>query len=223
MRNFWSYVSNDKYAIGCTGQTVHVYDCAGIEIAKFSDIKYAYTAMFCPQSNLFVIRSTTVWFAFYSLDTLQLIKKMRMRIPNSQPQDEGFCFSPDGKHFMNIEYQDNLTTDLVIYNMEDFREESRIFASDPVVLSHIERSDSSFYYLIGFRRGQDGIIDYPFIAKFDGVKIVDLKEIDEQNYDYIHWYKSLELSGFTRKSIEWSPLKDKKLTPVKLADIYGSL
>ena len=26
MRNFISYIKNDKYAIGCTGQTVYVYD-----------------------------------------------------------------------------------------------------------------------------------------------------------------------------------------------------
>ena len=31
MPQFWSYIGNDQFNIGCTGQTVYVYDKAGKE------------------------------------------------------------------------------------------------------------------------------------------------------------------------------------------------
>lgn len=35
---FVSYISNGIYDIGCTGQTVCVYDKHGAELAKFKDL-----------------------------------------------------------------------------------------------------------------------------------------------------------------------------------------
>lgn len=29
MRNFWTHISNERYSIGCTGQTVYLYDKDG--------------------------------------------------------------------------------------------------------------------------------------------------------------------------------------------------
>ena len=71
MRNFISYIKNDKYAIGCTGQTVYVYDSEGTEIAKFKDLPYAYTSAFSPNGDIFVIKTTEGRLAIYSLETLK--------------------------------------------------------------------------------------------------------------------------------------------------------
>jgi hypothetical protein len=41
MKRFWSYIENEQFAVGCTGQTVYVYDKSGTELARFKDLKYA--------------------------------------------------------------------------------------------------------------------------------------------------------------------------------------
>lgn len=57
-RNFWSYITNGAYCIGCTGGTVYVYDNAGNEIGRFKDIRYAYHVAFVPNKNVIVVKST---------------------------------------------------------------------------------------------------------------------------------------------------------------------
>jgi len=34
VKNFWSYVINGTYCVGCTGRTVYVYDSAGNELTR---------------------------------------------------------------------------------------------------------------------------------------------------------------------------------------------
>ncbi|MBS3948504.1 MAG: hypothetical protein KGZ57_09470 [Dethiobacter sp.] len=58
MRKFVGYINNDRFAIGCTGQSVYVYDDMGNELKKFNDITYAYTPLFCPEKNIFIVKST---------------------------------------------------------------------------------------------------------------------------------------------------------------------
>lgn len=41
MKNFWSYIQNDRFAVGCTGQSVYVYNPEGRELARFRGLKYA--------------------------------------------------------------------------------------------------------------------------------------------------------------------------------------
>ena len=119
MKNFWSYISNGEYSVGCTGQTVYLYDKDNNEIAKFKDLKYAYTTMISPNGKFFVVKSTEGRLAVYSLETFSLIKKFRFSKLGGQ--DDGFCFSPDGTLFFNIE-RHNGTTSLIIaiYNTNDF-------------------------------------------------------------------------------------------------------
>ena len=35
MKKFWGYVSNNEFSVGCTGQTVFLYDKDGNELGKF--------------------------------------------------------------------------------------------------------------------------------------------------------------------------------------------
>ena len=48
MKKFWSYIENDKYGVGCTGQTVYLYDKNGTELKTFKDLPYAYKSAFSP-------------------------------------------------------------------------------------------------------------------------------------------------------------------------------
>lgn len=52
MPRFYSYISNGKYSVGCTGQTVYIYNTNGIELAKFKDLPYAYLSVISPQGDI---------------------------------------------------------------------------------------------------------------------------------------------------------------------------
>ena len=77
MPRFKSIIENEKYGVGCTGQTVWVWDKNDTVIAKFKDLIYAYRAAFSPRGDIFVVKSTEAWLAVYSLETMSLIKKFR--------------------------------------------------------------------------------------------------------------------------------------------------
>lgn len=224
MKKFWGYIKNEKFAIGCTGQTTYVYDADGNEIAKFKDIVYAYTPMFCPNKNIFVVKSTDGWLAFYSLDTVALLKKVHFA-KNIGAQDEGFCFSPDGRYLFNIEKPVNsLATELVVYETENYQVKQRLFQGEQImVLSHIEYDvEEASYYIVGFIRGDNGVMSYGFVSQLLNNRLINLKRISDKEYDYITAYKHLELMGFTNKALEWSVLKDKELKPTKLSDLYNT-
>lgn len=218
---FWGYIKSEKYAIGCTGQTTYVYDAAGNEIAKFKDIIYAYKPMFCPKKNIFVVKSTAGWLAFYSLDTMQLLRKVHFS-KNIGAQDEGFCFSPDGKYLFNIEKPvSDLATELVIYETVNFQVIHRLFQGErTLVLSHIEYdAEKDAYYTLGFIRDDIGVYSYGFISELRDNKLINKRRISDQAFQYARAYKSLELMGFTSKAIEWSSLKDKEIKTLKLSDV----
>jgi len=60
MKKFCSYIKNDKYAIGCTGQTVYVYDSECAEIAKFKDLPYANKSAISPNGDILVVKTTEI-------------------------------------------------------------------------------------------------------------------------------------------------------------------
>ena len=89
MKKFWGYVSNNKFSVGCTGQTVFLYDKDGNELGKFKDIIYGYTPMISPDGKIFVVKSSDGRIAVYSLESFALIKKIRY---TKFGDDDGFCF-----------------------------------------------------------------------------------------------------------------------------------
>jgi len=209
MKNFWGYVKRDMFTVGCTGQTVYVYDDKGNELKKFKDIIYAYTPMFCPQKNIFVVKSTYGMLAVYSLDTLQLIKKFRFSKVDGA-QDDGFCFSCDGEYFYNIErHIDSLKTCLSIYDTSSFKRVKQLFLDDTSqVLSHIEYdSQKNSLFVLGFIRGHAGTLNHRFVAQLQNEMLINITKITEEEYDFIEGYKHLEIMGFTSKAKEWSGLK----------------
>ena len=73
MKNFWGYTTNGEYSVGCTGQTVYLYDKENNEIKKFKDIIYACFSVISPNGKIFVVKSTDGRLAFYSLETFALL------------------------------------------------------------------------------------------------------------------------------------------------------
>ena len=206
MPNFWSYITNDKYAVGCTGQTVYVYDASGRELARFKDITYAYTPMFCPGQEIFVVKSTDGRLAVYSLDEMRLIKKFRYS-KTAAGQDDGFCFSKDGKLFFNIErHIPGYNSCLSIYETSGFHRVQQLFLSEPALeLDDIEcDADSGGLYVLGFMRNKEGIFDYGFAATLENDQLTCVTRIASDRYQYIQGYKQLEAMGFTQKAKQWS-------------------
>lgn len=223
MKKFRAYISNGKYSVGTTGQTVYLFDENDNEINRFQDLTYAYTPMFSPDGNLFVVKSTEGRLAVYSLETFSLMKKFRFSKVDGA-QDEGFCFSPDGKYFINIELQgDDVHSAVSVYNTEDFSRVSQLLLEDRVMLNHIEFDyNTNEYYVLGVVHGD---VIHGLVAKYKDNSVVDKIEIAESEYDFYRSYMALKMSGFTEKTYEWSymddeldELKSMNLTLAKLYD-----
>ena len=195
---FVSYISNGTYDIGCTGQTVYVYDKYGAELAKFKDLIYAYYSAISPRGDMFVVKSTDGRIAVYSLKTLSLIKKFRFSNVN-YAQDDGSCFSADGKYFINIERQnDDLHSAISVYDTSDFGVISQISLGDSGMLQDIEQVDGEFYVL-GFWRDTNLIITQNFVAKYKDGKICGSVNITQNDYEY---YNELLLNKRRGESVK---------------------
>ena len=222
-----SYIKNDKYAIGCTGQTVYVYDNTKMELAKFKDLPYAYTSAISPNEDIFVVKTTEGRLAVYSLETLSLIKKFRYSKVNGA-QDDGFCFSSDGKYFINIERQgDDLHSAISVYNTEDFSRVSQLLLGENMMISHIELADGECYVL-GFMRGADLVMTNGFVGKFANGQIKDIFPIFEQEHEFYWGYLDLKMMGFTEEaygdyfSVSLEELKNTDHSLAKLWNYYDS-
>lgn len=212
MKNFWSYISNGKHSVGCTGQTVYIYDSNGKELAKFKDIIYAYKPVISPDGNLLAVKSTDGRFAIYSLEEMKLIKKFRYSKVNGG-QDDDFCFSRDGKYIINLEcQQDCLHHGISVYDTENFERKETLFTGR-TRLSSIECDDEGDgYYVLGSGNSS-------FIAKYENneLKLKEKASIPDEEFEFYRKFKGLELMGFTEKAFEWSymdcrleGIKDKK-------------
>ena len=205
MKNFWCYISNDKYSVGCTGQTVYVYDKDNNELARFKDIKYGYTAKFSPTDDIFVVKSTAGYLAVYSLSELKLIKRIKFsKVDNSQ--DDGFCFSADGKYFYNIErHVASYNPALATYDTATFdRISLYLDDNDYVNPSYIECDTDGQLYVFGFERTVEEHFSGGFVSKLADGKISDARHISRQEYDYYKTILRLQLCNFSQKSIDWS-------------------
>lgn len=206
MRRYWSLIGNDKYNIGCTGQTVYLLDKDNTEIAKFKDLPYAYASAVSPNGDIFVIKSTEGRLAVYSFSPPVLIRKFRYsKVDGSQ--DDNFCFSSDGKEFYNIERQiDSLKTALSVYDTSDFSLKKRILDKDySRVLSAIEYDvETKTVFLLFFFRNKDGVASKYFVGRLNGDELDDIITISEKEHDFYERYIHLKMLGFSDKAYQWS-------------------
>lgn len=55
--NFWGYCNNGRYSVGCNGATVYILNNEGNELARFRDVKAAYSARFLPNTNTVAVKN----------------------------------------------------------------------------------------------------------------------------------------------------------------------
>ena len=219
MRSYWSLIGNDKYNIGCTGQTVYLLDKDNTEIAKFKDLPYAYASAISPNGDIFVIKSAEGRLAVYSFSPPLLIRKFRYSKVDGA-QHDNFCFSSDGKEFYNIERQiDSLKTALSVYGTRDFKLKRRILDSDySRVLTAIEYDvETKTVFLMFFLRNKDGVASKYFVGKLNGDELDDVINISQKEHDFYREFIDLKLLGFSDKAYQWSNI-DMELEKLKISD-----
>lgn len=205
MKKFKSYIKNEKYAIGCTGGTVYVYDLEGSELAKFKDLKYGYDPMFNPVRNEFIVKSTDGRLAYYSLDNMKLIKKFRFSKEDGC-QDDSFCFSKDGAYFYNVErHIISYNSGLTVYDVNDFSIVRTFAIEDENMRLHDIQCDpeTGIVYLLGEKH--DDSDNESFAAVLGESDLEKVVYIPENIAEYYHWCISLEISGFTEYALKCTP------------------
>lgn len=211
MPSFWSYISNGIFTVGCTGQTVYIYDENGKEKAKFKDLIYAYNAEISPDSKKAVIKATDGKLAVYSLEDMKLLNKFRFSKVDGG-QHAGFCFSADGNLFFNLEsHGDGLEHCLSVYETENFTLIKQLFYGKESCISCIEYDkeyDSYFVLGIFYRRFRRNKY---FAAEFRDDGLENITYINEKDYNFYHSFKDLEKSGFTQKAYRWSHMYYEKI------------
>lgn len=233
MRNYWGLVTNGKFSIGCTGQTVYLMDRQGAEIAKFKDLPYAYVPGISPRGDIFVVKTAEGRLAVYSFSPPALIRKFRYSKVNGG-QFDNFCFSSDGSKFFNIERQiDTLKTALSIYDTKDFSLNKRILDKDfSCVLTGIDlETKTETIFLLGYIRNEEGVASEFFVGKLNCKTdaIDDIVSITKNEHDFYRRYISLKMSGFSAKKydgsyfdIELEELKKRDYSLSKLWKQYQS-
>lgn len=205
MRNFWTYITNGQFSIGCMEHTVYLYDNEKNEIAKFKDIKYGSKAVFSPINNTFVVKSTGAYFAVYSADKAALLHKVKFSNVDGS-QDDGFCFSPDGKYFINIERQKSSVNHAIsVYETENFTRLSMMYADDQKTEpTLIEFGDDGKPYVLGFLRGDNGVFCSAFVAVLGENGLEEMRTVNSDEYEFHSDFKKLQMHGFTEKAKKWS-------------------
>lgn len=134
MSRFVCFCKNERFAVGCTGQSVYILDSDGNELTRFKNLKYAYTALLNPaKDSQLIVKQAEGIFLIYDLDKLELVRKFRFApIKGGGAQcDMGWSFSPDGKLLYNIEiFLNGVESRLSIYETENFECVHQLFADE---------------------------------------------------------------------------------------------
>lgn len=203
---FVSLIANDRYQVGCTGQTVYVLDASGDELAKFKDMTYAYYPAFHPSGEIAAVYSNSGIIAVYSLSERRLIRKFRVSAVNDTQTDCVPCFSPDGKYLFHIEGRrgDSLNSRLSVYSTEDYQPVLRLFEKgQKIVFRCMEFGRNSLsLFLLGYFRKENR--NDCFVAQLIGEHLQNVRLLDCYTYDFYSSAILVKQQGFTQDSIKWS-------------------
>lgn len=209
MKNFWTYISNGKYCVGCSKNKIYLYDNGGNELTTFKDIEPKF-AVFSPNENIFIVKSAQSFFAVYSADAKQLLHKVTFA-KGFALQEDGMCFSPDGKYFINIEEQKDLSVKghaddkcISVYETQGYARVARYDLDVKTEAEFIEYGSDGIPYILGFTRREDGVFKNRFIAKLSERGIEGMRVIQEEDYKFYENFKILQMYGFTELAKKWS-------------------
>ena len=119
------------------------------------------------------------------------------------------------KYFMNIERTgSSIHTRLSIYETQSFSPVKRLFEDDrSLTLSNIEYNAlENQYTVLFFVRDTRGVYNQGYVGEFKDNQIIHKLPLSAKAYDFLRSYKSLQLSGFTEESMNWSGLHYAGLT-----------
>lgn len=218
---FVSLISNERFQLGCTGQTVYVLDSAGNELAKFKDMSYAYYAALHPGGEIAAVCSNNGVMAIYSLSELRLITTFRVSAVKDTATDRIPVFSPDGKYLYHIEGRkgDSLNDRLSIYSTVDYKPVSRLFEQgQKTVFRSIEFDQTGCLFLLGYFR-KENRNEY-FVSRLTGEILQDVRLLGKNTYDFYSSAVHLKQVGFTESVFRWSLFT---ITPKIKPDLERSL
>ena len=203
---FVSLIANDRYQVGCTGQTVYVLDSAGSELAKFRDMTYAYYPALHPCGDIAAVFSNTGLMSIYSLSELRLIAKFRVSAVNDTQTGRVPCFSLDGRYLYHIEGRkaDWFNSRLSVYSTADYQPVFRLFEQGQETVfdcMEIDRNTGCIF-MLGYFRGENRI-EY-FIARLVEQSLRDVKALSSDVHDFYRDAIRIKQSGFTQQSYRWS-------------------
>lgn len=203
---FMSLIANDRYQIGCTGQTVYLLDASGNELAKFKDMPYAYDPAFHPSGEIAAVYGNTGMMAVYALSERRLIAKFRVSAASDAQTDRVPCFSPDGSCLYHIEGRkgDRPNSRLSVYSTADYQPVLRLFEKEPKNIFECMEFDGETLFLLGYFRKEDGN-DY-FVTQLLGESLQNVKPLDRDTYDFYQSAMRVKQAGFTREAFKWSAL-----------------
>ncbi len=206
MAKFWSYVTQGKYGIGCTGQSIYVYE-NDTEVARLKGFKYTYKACISPKLNHFALKSTEGVMYVCSLQDFSLITKKRFMKADS-PQDHMFTFSLSGDEIISVDQSHGgIHSCISRYSVPELELKQRIF-DDSTILEPcaIELVTDEIIYALIMERNSDGVADKFSVARIENGKLINKKYIPYNVYNLYSAFKDLQSNGFTEKAKQWNPL-----------------
>ncbi len=207
MKKFWSYVTRGKYSIGCTGQSVYVYE-NDIEIVCLKGFKYTYKSCISPNLDYFALKSNTGIMYLYSLNDFSLVSKVCFMKCDSS-QDSMFTFALNGDVIISVDTYQDVYNCISYFSVPNLELKRRLFDDsdtiEPCVLE-LTDDDDTFYVLMA-ERNKNNIVYKYFVALIKDDTILDKKYISEKEFDFYSEFLELRSDGFTEKAKEWSSSK----------------
>lgn len=225
MKKFYGYFENENYKVGLTGGIVYVYDRYDNELAKFRVPSGTDYGTFKPGTNIFVAKSFSGCLLVFDLDKPDIVIKYTYTRCGSE--DKGFAFSPSGDLFYNIECPDSsVRTQFSVYDGNSFQKLGVYYPGDEKIYLEFVETYPDEVYVFGFMRGDSGVFEYPFTAKFEDGELKDIRKItsnaypitdwtpwDKNDCRYLYLYKQWETTGcsiyatMSYKCLEDSPVR----------------
>ncbi len=205
-KSFVSLIANERYQVGCTGQTVYVLNSSGNELAKFRDMTYAYYPALHPCGDIAAVYSNTGVMAIYSLSDLRLITKFRVSAANDAQTGCVPCFSPDGQYLYHIEGRkgDCLNSRVSVYSTVDYRPVLRLFEQGQETVfdcMEIDRNTGCIFLLGYFRKENRNEF---FVARLIEQSLQDVRVISSDVHDFYRDAIRIKQLGFTQQSYRGS-------------------
>ncbi len=209
MPDFWTYITQGAYSIGCTGQTVYVYK-DGQELCQLKGFRYTYMACFSPDGKYFALKSGEGLLYLYTLEDLTLVKKVRLG-KREDPQDGMFTFTAQGDAIVSIDSSHGgVRTMLRFYSVPELAVTQVLFDDNPqeFIMSIEQGAEPEAFYVLRGERPIDGdqAIIYSLSLLRHGVVEKQLS-VTETEAEFYRGFLHLKSCGFTPKAKKWSPLR----------------